>query len=174
MRVRTTCLALALGITSLSISADEKPGDRDKHAWDGKSGKEVYESVCFACHKDGVADAPKLGDKAGWAELIEEGQDILTAHAWIGIRAMPAKGGQPDMNLVAFADAVAYMASQSGADWKTPDENMLEKIREEAILRLDAHAAELQEMRLDLDKQTKAYMERRLQQMEAKLNALAK
>jgi len=50
----------------------------------------------MACHTSGVAGAPKLGDKAKWAPLIKEGQTILTAHGYVGIRAMPAKGGKSD------------------------------------------------------------------------------
>src|SRR3981081_2707457 len=32
-----------------------------------KTGEEVYKSTCMACHGTGGADAPKVGDKKGWA-----------------------------------------------------------------------------------------------------------
>ncbi|MBL0165915.1 MAG: c-type cytochrome [Propionivibrio sp.] len=54
-----------------------------------KTGEQVYKTVCLACHETGVAHAPKVGDRAAWAPLIEEGQHVLTGHAWVGVRAMP-------------------------------------------------------------------------------------
>jgi len=38
-----------------------------------KTGEQVYTSVCMSCHATGVADAPKLGDAAAWAPLIQTG-----------------------------------------------------------------------------------------------------
>ena len=93
-------------------------------------GKKIYETTCAACHANGVASAPKPGDAKAWAPLIEEGQDILTAHAWVGVRAMPAQGGAPDLTLDDFAQAVAWMASASGGNWKAPDAAMMHRIRQ--------------------------------------------
>ncbi len=115
-----------------------------------KSGKQVYNEVCMACHKSGVAHAPKFGNKTDWAPLIEEGQAILTAHAWVGVRAMPAKGGKPELRLTEFARAVAYMASQSGGNWKDPDADMMHKIRKEAEERLEKSIKEMQAMKKEL------------------------
>ena len=114
------------------------------------SGKQVYDEVCFACHKTGVAHAPKFRNKADWAPLIEEGQGILTAHAWVGVRAMPAKGGKPELRLSEFARAVAYMASESGGNWKDPDADMMHKIRKEAEERLEKSIKEMQAMKKEL------------------------
>ena len=58
----------------------------------------VYQQVCSVCHAAGVAGAPKVGDTKKWAPLIAEGQVILTAHGYVGIRAMPAKGGKPELS----------------------------------------------------------------------------
>lgn len=115
-----------------------------------KSGKQVYNEICFACHKTGVADAPKFGNKADWAPLIEEGQPILTAHAWVGVRAMPARGGKPDLKLTEFSRAVAYMASEAGGNWKDPDAGMMHKIRKEAEKRLEKSIKEMQAMKKEL------------------------
>ena len=92
------------------------------------SGESVYKQVCANCHTPGVAGAPKLGDKAKWAALIKEGQVQITAHGYVGVRGMPAKGGKPDLGVSDFAASVVYMANQSGANWKNPDDAMLRKI----------------------------------------------
>jgi cytochrome c5 len=92
------------------------------------NGEATYKQVCMACHTSGVAGAPKLGDKAKWAPLIKEGQTILTAHGYVGIRAMPAKGGKSDLSVDHFAKALVYMVNQSGGAWKDPDAKMLKAI----------------------------------------------
>jgi cytochrome c5 len=85
-----------------------------------KSGEEVYKAVCAACHGTGAANAPKTGDKAAWAPLIKEGFDTLVKDAINGVRAMPPRGGNPDLSDVEVARAVAYLANQAGANWKEP------------------------------------------------------
>ncbi|MGE0358721.1 MAG: cytochrome c5 family protein [Burkholderiales bacterium] len=115
-----------------------------------KSGEQVYRTVCLACHETGVAHAPKFGNRAAWAPLIEEGQHVLTGHAWVGVRAMPARGGSPDLTLADFARAVAYMARASGANWKDPDSRMLLAIVKEADERLEKTIKEQQAMRREL------------------------
>lgn len=84
------------------------------------AGDAVYNANCAACHTSGAAGAPKLGDAGGWAARIGQGYDTLVKHAVEGIRAMPAKGGNPDLDDVEVARAVVYMANQSGAKFKEP------------------------------------------------------
>jgi cytochrome c5 len=96
-----------------------------------KSGEQVYKETCIECHATGVSGAPKFGDKKTWAPLIKEGQHVLTAHAWVGVRGMPAKGGRADLSLEEFARAAAYMARAAGGDWQDPDAKVLRHIREE-------------------------------------------
>ncbi len=92
------------------------------------TGESTYQQVCASCHTPGVAGAPKLGDKAKWAKLIKEGQVQITAHGYVGVRDMPAKGGKPDLSVSDFAASVVYMANQAGANWNNPDDAMLKKI----------------------------------------------
>ena len=115
-----------------------------------KSGEQVYKAVCFACHETGVAHAPKLGDRTAWAPLIDEGQQVLTGHAWVGVRAMPARGGSADLSLADFSRAVAYMARESGATWKDPDSKLLLQIVREADKRLTTSIKEQQAMQREL------------------------
>jgi cytochrome c5 len=94
-------------------------------------GENTYKQVCASCHGSGVLNAPKLGDKAKWAPLITEGQVTLTAHGYVGVRGMPAKGGNPNLSIEQFSDAVVYMANKSGGNWKSPDANTLAAINKE-------------------------------------------
>ena len=102
-----------------------------------RSGEQVYKETCFACHAAGVDKAPKFGEQAAWAPLIKEGQHVLTAHAWVGVRGMPPKGARPDLSLDEFARAVAYMARAAGGDWKDPDAAMLGRISAEEKKRIE-------------------------------------
>lgn len=94
-------------------------------------GENTYKQVCASCHGSGVLNAPKLGDKAKWAPLITEGQVTLTAHGYVGVRGMPAKGGNPNLSIEQFSDAVVYMANKSGGNWKSPDAKTLAAINKE-------------------------------------------
>ena len=94
----------------------------------------------MACHAAGVEKAPKLGDRKAWAPLIKEGQAVLTAHAWVGIRGMPAKCGRADLSLEEFSSAVVHLANASGGAWKEPDAALLARIRAEEKKRIDALA----------------------------------
>lgn len=84
------------------------------------AGDAVYTANCAACHTSGAAGAPKLGDAGSWGARIGQGYDTLVKHAIEGIRAMPAKGGNPDLDDVEVARAVVYMANKSGASFKEP------------------------------------------------------
>ena len=86
-----------------------------------QAGTEVYKAVCASCHDSGAAGAPKVGDAATWAPRIGQGYETLLKHAVEGIRAMPAKGGNPDLDDVEVARAVVMMANQSGAKFKEPE-----------------------------------------------------
>jgi len=66
-----------------------------------KTGDELYEQACKACHAAGIGGAPKAGDKAAWGPRIAKGKDILYDHALHGFTGtagvMPAKGGRVDV-----------------------------------------------------------------------------
>jgi cytochrome c5 len=85
-----------------------------------KSGEEVYKAVCSACHATGVAGAWKFGDKAAWAPHLKEGLEALAKNAINGIRAMPPRGGNPDLTDLEVTRAVVYMGNAAGASFKEP------------------------------------------------------
>lgn len=95
------------------------------------TGENTYKQVCASCHQMGVAGAPKVGDKVKWAPLIKEGATQLTAHGYVGVRGMPAKGGKPDLSVADFAAALVYMVNQSGGAWTNPDSQALDRITAE-------------------------------------------
>ena len=84
------------------------------------AGEAVYTANCAACHASGAAGAPKFGDAASWGPRIAQGYDLLVKHAIEGIRAMPARGGNPDLDDVEVARAVVFMANKGGATFKEP------------------------------------------------------
>ena len=86
-----------------------------------KSGKQVVETVCAACHATGALNAPKIGDKEAWAKRLAQGYETLAQNAVKGIRQMPPRGGNPDLTDTEIARAVAYMANQAGANFKEPE-----------------------------------------------------
>ena len=132
----TLLTCLALGATGSVAAADPL-----------ETGAQVYEHACSACHGPGPVEAPKYGDREAWAELIAEGQHVITAHGWVGVREMPARGGEPDLTLEAFGRAVAHMARAAGADWADPDRDadLMARIRAETSDRIAAMQAKYRE-----------------------------
>ncbi len=61
-----------------------------------RSGADVYNAFCMACHATGAAGAPKVGDKAAWQPRFAQGMDVLLKHAVEGFQGksgmMPPKG----------------------------------------------------------------------------------
>lgn len=77
----------------------------------GKSGKEIVDTFCAACHSTGAAGAPKTGDKAAWAGRLGLGLDGLVASVMNGKGAMPPRGGSPASD-EELKNAVQYLIDQ--------------------------------------------------------------
>ncbi|MEZ5449972.1 MAG: c-type cytochrome [Thiolinea sp.] len=75
-------------------------------------GKAIYQGLCFSCHDNGVANAPKPGDKAAWEPRIAKGMDALLNSVLNGLNAMPPKGGNPALSDDEIKAAVDWMVSQ--------------------------------------------------------------
>ena len=80
---------------------------------DHSAGEAIYKSSCFACHDNGVAGSPKVGDKAAWAARIEMGTESMYTAAIKGKGAMPAKGGNMSISDEDVKAAVDYMTANS-------------------------------------------------------------
>jgi cytochrome c5 len=74
-------------------------------------GKAVYEKTCVACHGTGVANAPKLGDKAAWGPRTGAGKAGLVASVKTGKGAMPPKAGNAALTDDEIGAAVDFMLS---------------------------------------------------------------
>lgn len=60
-------------------------------------GGEIYGQLCTGCHTSGAGGAPKML-KSEWGARLAQGNDLLHKHAIEGIRAMPARGGNPSLS----------------------------------------------------------------------------
>jgi cytochrome c5 len=88
-----------------------------------KTGKEVVDGACNACHGTGALGAPKIGDKAAWGPRLKDGLEKLRQIAISGIRQMPPRGGDSTLSDTEIARAIVFMANQSGANFKEPAAN---------------------------------------------------
>ena len=84
-----------------------------------KSGEEIVKEVCAACHQAGVANAPKLGDKAAWAPRNKLGLNGMLQTVVKGKGAMPARAGT-SLSDQELASAIVFMANQAGGNLKEP------------------------------------------------------
>ena len=84
-----------------------------------KSGEEIVKEVCAACHQAGVANAPKLGDKAAWAPRLKQGLNGLLQSAVKGKGAMPARAGT-SLSDQELSSAIVFMANGAGGNLKEP------------------------------------------------------
>lgn len=73
-----------------------------------RSGEQVYQSACFACHGTGALDAPKP-QSADWQPRIAQGFDVMLKHSIEGIRNMPAMGTCANCSEDEIAAAIRFM-----------------------------------------------------------------
>ena len=84
-----------------------------------RTGEEVYNAQCAACHSAGLAGAPKFGDEGAWAPRIKTGYDALVTSALKGKGAMAAQGGG-EFSDFEIGRAVVFMANKGGAKFDEP------------------------------------------------------
>lgn len=99
------------------VSAAAEGGDQSR------TGEQVYELTCAACHAAGVAGAPTFGDNGAWAPLIATGFDEMVRIAIEGKGAMPPRGGNSSLSDSEVARAVAYMANSAGGSFDEPSDD---------------------------------------------------
>jgi cytochrome c5 len=85
-----------------------------------RGGKEVVDTVCAGCHRNGDKGAPRIGDQKAWSRLAARGLTGLSESALKGIRQMPAHGGDASLTDIEIERAITYMVNQSGGKWIEP------------------------------------------------------
>jgi len=78
-----------------------------------RSGKEVAEAVCAACHATGVKGAPRIGERADWSARLSQGLDKAVNEAIRGHGGMPARGGRAELTDSEVRNAIVYMFNPS-------------------------------------------------------------
>ena len=84
-----------------------------------KTGEQVYQAQCSACHAVGAAGSPKFGDTAAWGPRVKTGYDALLTSALKGKGSMGAQGGG-DFSDYEIGRAVVYMANHGGGKLEEP------------------------------------------------------
>jgi cytochrome c5 len=85
------------------------------HAAEPVPGAATYQAACAACHDNGTAGAPRLGDRAAWAPRLKPGMDALYR---VGLNgkpgtAMVAKGGYARLTDAEVRAAVDFMVARA-------------------------------------------------------------
>jgi cytochrome c5 len=80
-----------------------------------RSGEDVYNAACMACHTTGAGGAPMRGDVAAWADRIAKGPEALYDSGVNGLAGtgMIAKGGCMSCSDEEVNAAVDYMVAGS-------------------------------------------------------------
>lgn len=94
---------------ALTFAQVVAPASTESTATVSQSGEKLYRSACAVCHGTGMANAPKLGDKAAWAPIIAQGMDTIMVNTTKGKGAMPPRGGTNNVDDVSLQSAVEYM-----------------------------------------------------------------
>ncbi|HEX4619762.1 MAG TPA: c-type cytochrome [Steroidobacteraceae bacterium] len=103
--------------SALAIKTETPAGSGSAAPAMAKNGTELFEQTCSVCHGQGIAGAPKAGDKAAWAPRIAEGKATLYDHALKGFQGktgvMPPKGGRTDLPDDLVKQAVDHMVQMA-------------------------------------------------------------
>ncbi|QQD22620.1 cytochrome c5 family protein [Venatoribacter cucullus] len=98
--VGTVCVGADCGGAAVTAAAEPR------------SGEQVYNTACMACHAVGVLDAPKKGDKAAWDDKLAKGLDASLQNAIKGINAMPPKGNCLNCSDDELLAAIKFMSGR--------------------------------------------------------------
>lgn len=110
-RSAAAILWLAAGAGSMAAAAPAVAAER--------TGRQVVETVCIECHGPGRDGAPRIGNAYEWASHAKIGLEMLTRNAILGVRKMPAHGGQASLTDLEMSRAIAFMVSNGHA--RDPD-----------------------------------------------------
>jgi len=82
-------------VGSVCLEGDSTCGTAVAVSSGPRSGEDVYNAACMACHTTGAGGAPKIGEAPAWTDRIAKGNDVLYSSGINGIAGtgMIAKGG---------------------------------------------------------------------------------
>ena len=76
----------------------------------GRSGIDVYNAHCFACHATGVSNAPLVGAEEWQTKLAEKGAELMLANTKTGFNVvMPPMGTCMNCSDAELQAAIDYM-----------------------------------------------------------------
>lgn len=78
-----------------------------------RSGEDIFNTTCVACHASGAPGIPQKGDREAWKPRIEKGKEALYSSVLNGKNAMPPRGMCMDCSDAEIKAAADYMISQS-------------------------------------------------------------
>jgi cytochrome c5 len=97
----------------LSVATSEAPTSEAEAAAPAAPGEAVYRRICFTCHEQGIAGAPKVGDPEAWAARTPKGVETLLQSVINGMTGpngvMLPRGGMADLTDAELEAAVGYM-----------------------------------------------------------------
>ncbi len=85
-----------------------------------RTGEQVVQQICAACHTTGAAAAPKMGDASAWSKRLGTGLTGMLKTVIAGKNAMPPRGGGADLSDYELERAIVYMVNRSGGSMKEP------------------------------------------------------
>lgn len=101
-------------VGEVCLQGDEScAGKQAAVATAARSGEQVFNTACTACHSMPIASAlgaPAAFDTSVWSKRLEKGMDTTLANAINGINAMPAKGNCLDCSDDEIKAAITYMS----------------------------------------------------------------
>lgn len=89
-----------------------------------RTGEQVYEYTCAACHARTTQGAPMPGDDIEWGMRARQGMDTLMEHTINGYNQllMPVRGGCGNCSDAELRAAVMYMLEKSGVELSLPSQ----------------------------------------------------
>lgn len=113
IRMRKLLGLATLLLLSVAVTAQYEASAQTSQRRGERSGKEVAEAVCAACHATGVKGAPRIGERADWSARLSHGLDNAVGVAIRGHGGMPARGGKADLTDNEVRNAIVYMFNPS-------------------------------------------------------------
>jgi cytochrome c5 len=108
------------GISALTLALAASMAASAAHAQSERSGEAIVKQQCITCHEAGLNGAPRIDDRAAWAQRMKRGLDVTVRSAIKGHGNMPARGGMTDLTDTELRAAILYMFNPSTASITKP------------------------------------------------------